>query len=54
MRLRLVRPALTGCDWLCAEIWTVDVIEEPAPGVIAVTEIEETQITAGRDEPEKC
>jgi hypothetical protein len=32
----------------------VDVIEEPAPGVIAVTEIEETQIPAGRDEKEEC
>ena len=32
----------------------VDVIEEPAPGVITVTEIEETQIPAGRDEREEC
>jgi hypothetical protein len=32
----------------------VDVIEEPAPGVITVTEFEETQIPAGRDEREEC
>jgi hypothetical protein len=31
------------------ETVVVDVIEEPAPGVITVTEIEETQIPAGRD-----
>ncbi len=36
------------------ETVVVDVIEEPAPGVITVTEIEETQIPAGRDEPEEC
>ena len=36
------------------ETVVVDVIEEPAPGVITVTEIEETQIPAGRDEPEAC
>jgi hypothetical protein len=36
------------------ETVVVDVIEEPAPGVIAVTEIEETQIATGRDEPEEC
>jgi hypothetical protein len=36
------------------ETVVVDVIEEPAPGVIAVTEIEETQIPAGRDESEEC
>jgi hypothetical protein len=35
------------------ETVVVDVIEEPAPGVITVTEIEETQIPAGRDEPEE-
>jgi hypothetical protein len=29
-------------------------IEEPAPGVITVTEFEETQIPAGRDEREEC
>jgi hypothetical protein len=32
----------------------VDVIEEPVPGVITVTEFEETQIPAGRDEREEC
>ena len=33
-----------------AETVVVDVIEEPAPGVITVTEFEETQITrAGKD-----
>jgi hypothetical protein len=32
----------------------VDVIEEPAPGVITVTEFAETQIPAGRDEREEC
>ena len=31
----------------------VDVIEEPAPGVMTVTEIEETQISAGRDDREE-
>jgi hypothetical protein len=36
------------------ETVVVDVIEEPAPGVITVTKIEETQIPAGRDEPEEC
>jgi hypothetical protein len=36
------------------ETVAVDVIEEPAPGVITVTEIEETQIPAGRNEPEEC
>jgi hypothetical protein len=38
------------------EVETVvaDVIEEPAPGVITVTEIEETQIPAGRDDREEC
>ena len=36
------------------ETVVVDVIEEPAPGVITVTEIEETQIPAGRDEREEC
>jgi hypothetical protein len=36
------------------ETVVVDVIEEPAPGVITVTEIEETQIAAGRDEREEC
>jgi len=36
------------------ETVVVDVIEEPAPGVITVTEIEETQIPAGRDEQEEC
>ena len=34
------------------ETVVVDVIEEPAPGVITITEIEETQIAAGRNEPE--
>jgi hypothetical protein len=32
----------------------VDVIAEPAPGVITVTEIGETQVPAGRDEREEC
>jgi len=32
----------------------VDVIDEPAPGVITVTEFEETQIPAGSDEREEC
>jgi hypothetical protein len=32
----------------------VDVIEQPAPGVITVTEIEETLISAGREEREEC
>jgi len=36
------------------ETVVVDVIEEAAPGVITGTEIEETQIPAGRDEPEEC
>jgi hypothetical protein len=36
------------------ETVVVDVIEEPAPGVITVTEIEKTQIAAGRNEPEEC
>ena len=36
------------------ETVVVDVIAEPAPGVITVTEIEETQIPAGRDEREEC
>ena len=36
------------------ETVVVDVIEEPAPGVITVTEIEETRIPAGRDEREEC
>jgi hypothetical protein len=36
------------------ETVVVDVIGEPAPGVITVTEIEETQIPAGRDESEEC
>jgi len=36
------------------ETVVVDVIEEPAPGVITVTETEETQIAAGRDEREEC
>jgi hypothetical protein len=36
------------------ETVVVDVIEEPAPGVITVTEFEETHIPAGRDEREEC
>jgi hypothetical protein len=36
------------------ETVVVDVIEEPAPGVITVTEFEGTQIPAGRDEREEC
>jgi len=36
------------------ETVVVDVIEEPAPSVITVTEIEETQIRAGRDDREEC
>jgi hypothetical protein len=36
------------------ETVVVDVIEEPAPGVITVTEFEETPVPAGRDEREEC
>jgi hypothetical protein len=36
------------------ETVVVDVIEEPAPGVMTVTEIEETQISAGRDDRDEC
>ena len=36
------------------ETVVLDVIEEPAPGAITVTKIEETQIPAGRDESEEC
>ena len=36
------------------ETVVVDVIEEPAPGVITVTETEETQIRAERDDREEC
>jgi hypothetical protein len=36
------------------ETTVVDVIEEPAPGVITVTEFEETRIPARRDEREEC
>ena len=36
------------------ETVVVDVIAEPAPGVITVTEIGETQVPAGRDEREEC
>jgi len=36
------------------ETVVVDLIEEPASGVITVTEFEETQIPAGRDEREEC
>jgi len=36
------------------ETVVVDVIKEPAPGVITVTEIEETQISAGRHDREEC
>ena len=36
------------------ETVVVDVIEEPLPGVKTVTEFEETQIPAGRDEREEC
>jgi hypothetical protein len=36
------------------ETTIVDVIEEPAPGVITVTELEETRIPARRDEREEC
>ena len=36
------------------ETVVVDVIEEPLPGVITVTEFEETQIPAGRDKREEC
>lgn len=36
------------------ETVVVDVIEEPVPGVITVTEFQETQIAAGRDEQEEC
>jgi len=36
------------------ETVVVDVIEEPAPGVITVTEFEETHISAEPDEREEC
>ena len=36
------------------ETVVVDVIEEPLPGVKTVTQFEETQIPAGRDEREEC
>jgi hypothetical protein len=36
------------------ETVVVDVIEEPALGVITVTEFEETPVPAGRDEREEC
>jgi hypothetical protein len=36
------------------ETVVVDVIEEPAPGVITVTEFEETQIPVERDERDEC
>ena len=39
------------------ETVVVDVIEEPVPGVITVTEFEETEVRErirGRDEPEEC
>ncbi len=38
------------------ETVTVDVIEEPAPGVFAITEFEETQVREedeGRDQPDE-
>jgi hypothetical protein len=41
---------------LAVETVVVDVIEEPVPGVITVTEFEETQVREriqGRDESEK-
>jgi len=36
------------------ETVVVDVIEEPAPGVITVTEFEETQMPVERDERDEC
>jgi hypothetical protein len=36
------------------ETTVVEVIEEPAPGVITVTEFEETRTPARRDEREEC
>jgi hypothetical protein len=43
----MLRPAV--------ETVVVDVIEQPAPGIITVTEFEKTtQIPAGRDEREEC
>jgi hypothetical protein len=39
------------------ETVVVDVIDEPVPGVITITEFEETEVrerTRGRDEPEEC
>ena len=37
------------------ETVVVDVIDEPVPGVITVTEFEETEVRGiGRDEPEEC
>ena len=37
-----------------AQKGSIMAIEELAPGVITVTEIEETQIPGGRDEREEC
>ena len=36
------------------ETAVVDVIEEPSPGVITVTEFEETRIPVERDERDEC
>jgi hypothetical protein len=36
------------------ETVVVDMIEQPALGVITVTEFEETQIPAGREERDEC
>ncbi len=37
------------------ETVVVDVIDEPVPGVITVTEFEKTEVRGiGRDEPEEC
>jgi hypothetical protein len=47
-RQRQMKPPGPGVETV-----VVDVIEEPAPGVITVTEIEETQIAAGRNEREE-
>jgi hypothetical protein len=45
---RQIKPPGPGVETV-----VVDVIEERPPGVITVTEIEETQIAAGRDEREE-
>jgi hypothetical protein len=47
-RARPVKPPSTST----VESVTVDVIEEPAPGVITITEFEETEVREEREGPE--